>query len=68
MLTLEEYDDNTYDPLALLNVKLEARIFEEVTGNWTIQTHSPEYLRTLGFGRCLLYKITKEKVKSILKV
>ena len=62
MLTLEDYDDNTYDPLTTLNVTFMAQRYNEVTNEWSIKPDKPDILRTLGFGRCLHYTFLKKEV------
>ena len=62
MLTLEDYDDNTHDPLTSLNVTFMVQTFDEVTNDWIVIPDQPDILRTLGFGRCLHYTILKKEV------
>ena len=62
MLTLEDYDDNTYDLLTILNVTVASQKFNETSGDWSKFIDKPGILRTLWFGRCLHYPIIEEQV------
>ena len=64
MLTLEDFDDNTYpsnDSAALMT--LESNTFET---NGKLTTWSKEYINSQLFGKCLLYNMN-EKVKNSQK-
>ena len=59
MLTLEEFDENTYDPKAL-NITVNS----SYNSSYVQTDFNMEYLNSLVLGKCLLYEM-KQKVNLL---
>ena len=66
MLTLEDYDENTYDPMETLNVTGYSFYYiDREESDYPYLSRDliqPTTFRTLAFGRCLMYRALKDKV------